>query len=88
MSIKGYRLEYLNVSRCEISDFGARSLAKLIFELNSLKTLYTSYNRIMGRGGAEIARSIKESKSLQIFDIGYNSVCGGRSKQGQKIGYP
>ena len=57
--IKTDRMEFLNVSKCEITDFGARSLAKIIFSCKSLKTLYAGYNRIMGRGGAEIARAIK-----------------------------
>jgi hypothetical protein len=73
-------MEFLNVSRCEISDFGARNLARLIFNSSCLRYLFMSYNRVMGRGSAEIARAIKVSETLQVFDISYNSVGGGRSK--------
>jgi len=81
-AIRGFRMEFLNVSRCAISDFGARSLAKLVFECTSLRVLFMAYNRVMGRGGAEIARALKVNSVLEVLDISYNSVGGGRTKLG------
>ena len=44
------------------------------------------YNRVMGFGGVEIADAIAESKSLQVFDISYNSICGsGLSKKKEEM---
>ena len=34
------------------------------------------YNRILGFGGVELADAIGSSKSLQVLDISYNSLCG------------
>ena len=54
----GNRIYYLNVSDNEISDFGARNLAILLCECDTLRVLFLHYNRVMGRGGGEIARAI------------------------------
>ena len=38
----------------------------------------------MGIGGIEIAEAIGKSKSLQVFDISYNSITGTGIKNMQK----
>ena len=34
------------------------------------------YNRVLGFGGVEIAEAVGQSKSLQVLDISFNSMCG------------
>ena len=66
----------MNVAHNEISDAGARDLALLVQECNKLRLLFMGYNRVLGFGGVEIAEAIGRSKSLQVFDISFNSLCG------------
>ena len=66
----------MNVSKNNITDAGARDLALLIQECPALRLLFMHYNRVLGFGGVEIAEAIGGSKSLQVFDISYNSICG------------
>ena len=54
----------LNVAKNEIKDSGARFLALLIYETCTLKSLIVHDNRILGRGGAEIAKAIQETNDL------------------------
>ena len=44
------------------------------------------YNRVLGRGGAEIAKAIKATNELQILDISYNTIGGGHKKKVQYAG--
>ena len=44
------------------------------------------YNRILGFGGVEIAEAVGKSKSLQVLDMSYNSMCGtGLTKKKEEI---
>ena len=70
------KIVYLNVSKNEISDAGARDIARLINECPTLRLLFMHYNRVLGFGSVEIAEAIKNSKSLQVFDISFNALCG------------
>ena len=80
------RIIYLNVSRNEIGDMGARALALLIKESTKLRLLFMHYNRVLGFGGDEIAEAVGQSKSLQVLDISWNSICSsGRMKKNEKV---
>ena len=74
--IKTKKIKFLNVSKNEITDTGARDLALLIQECERLRLLFLHYNRVLGFGGVEIAEAIGRSKSLQVLDISFNSLCG------------
>lgn len=67
---------YLNVSRNRIEDAGARDIALLIQECPKLRLLFMHYNRVLGFGGVEIADAVGQSKSLQVLDVSFNSMCG------------
>jgi len=83
--IQGGRIVELNLSKNEISDYGARFIALILYECHTLHTLLIHYNRILGRGGAEIARAIKHTNELHVLDISYNTIGGGTHK---KVQYP
>lgn len=68
-------IQYLNVSRCNIEDAGARDLALLIQECPKLRLLFMHDNRILGFGGNDVAEAVGQSKSLQVFDISWNAIC-------------
>jgi len=70
------RLTFLNVSKCEITDKGAISIAQMIRANKRLKGLFAHYNRIMGNGGAAISDAISSSTSIQLLDLSFNSICG------------
>ena len=70
------RISYLNVSKNGITDVGAVAIAKLIRFCPNLRLLFLHYNKIMGIGGLDIAHSVGLSKSLQVFDISFNSITG------------
>ena len=71
----------LNLSKNEITDYGARYLALLLYECHSLRSLLIHYNRILGRGGAEVARAIRHTNELYVLDISYNSIGGGGTQK-------
>ena len=82
----GKKIVYLNVSKNNITDAGARDIALLIQQCPTLRLLFLHYNRIMGFGGVEIADAVGSSKSLQVLDISYNSLCGsGISKKKEEM---
>ena len=60
-------------------------MAILIYETCCLKSLLVHDNRILGRGGADIATAIKETNDLQILDISFNTIGGGTRN---KVTYP
>ena len=62
--IDGGKISYLNVSKNNITDTGAKSIANLIKYSSKLRLLFLHYNKIMGIGGLEIAKAIEGSKSL------------------------
>ena len=75
------KIVYLNLCKNNITDVGARSVARLIQEGENLRLLLLHYNKIMGFGGIEIAEAIAVSESLQVFDISFNSICGAGIKR-------
>ena len=62
--MKTKKLVYLNVSKNNITDIGARDLAEVIQECPKLRLLFAHFNRIMGFGSVEIADAIGDSKSI------------------------
>ena len=74
--IAAKKIVYLNVSKNNITDAGARDLALLIQECPTLRLLFMHYNRVLGFGGVELAEAISSCSSLQVLDISYNSLCG------------
>ena len=52
------------MSKNNITDIGAKSVAKLISNCPKLRLLFLHYNKIMGIGGVEIAKAVEASKSL------------------------
>ena len=84
--VQAKKIVYLNVSKNNITDAGARSIALLIQECPTLRLLFMHYNRILGFGGTELAEAIGVSKSLQVLDVSYNSLCGsGLSKKKEEM---
>lgn len=67
-------ITYLNVSRCAITDKGARALARLVQNLKYLRCLFAHFNRILGPGASEIADAIGESVSIQVLDLSFNAI--------------
>ena len=39
------------------------------------------YNRILGRGGAEVALAIRKTNDLRVLDMSYNTIGGGKNKK-------
>jgi len=84
--ITSKKIVYFNVNRNKIEDAGARDLAILIQECPNLRLLFLHFNRIMGFGGTEIAEAVKNSKSLQVLDVSFNSLCSnGRAKKKEEM---
>ena len=75
------KMVYLNLSKNNITDVGARSVARLIQDAEKLRLLLLHYNKIMGFGGIEIADAISMNETLQVFDISFNSICGAGIKK-------
>lgn len=68
------KLTYLNLSKCLITDIGAKYIAKFLPENTSLRGLFLHWNKIQGEGGMAIANGLKDNKGIQIFDISFNSI--------------
>jgi len=62
----------LNISRNNIGDRGACSLAEFIGTHYYLKTLKISWNKIKGKGGIAIAEALKENLRIVVFDGSFN----------------
>ena len=45
---------------------------------SSLEGLFLHNNRIMGKGGMLIAEKLKENKNVEILDISFNAIGGGK----------
>ena len=74
--IEGGRVSFFNVSKNQITDIGAKAIARLIRNSDNLRLLFLHYNKILGVGGIDIANAIGFSKSIQVLDISYNSITG------------
>ena len=58
------KISFLNVSKNNITDIGAKAVARLIREAHTLRLLFLHFNQILGLGSIEIANAIGISKSL------------------------
>ena len=59
----------------------------LVYQCHSLRILFLHYNRILGRGGAEIAKALQNSE-VQVLDISFNSIGGGKRRGGDIVSWP
>jgi Leucine-rich repeat (LRR) protein len=59
------RLKFLNVSKCNISDKAALSLAQVIRDNPIMEGIFAHFNNIKGAGGGAIADAISGSKSMK-----------------------
>lgn len=70
------RLKFLNVSKCNISDKAALSLAQVIRDNPIMEGIFAHFNNIKGTGGGAIADAISGSTSIKLLDLSFNFVCG------------
>ncbi len=64
----------LNLSRCNISDVGASSIAEMLSYNKTLVSVLLHWNNIRARGAGDIFHALKENEILQILDLSYNSL--------------
>lgn len=65
----------LNLSKNNITCLAAKSVAGVLTACSDkLRVLLIHFNRIMGKGGQEIAAAIRTATALQVLDISYNSI--------------
>ena len=62
----------LNLSRNNISDRGACSIAEFISVHYHLLTVKVSWNKIKSKGGIAIAEALKENQRVVVFDGSFN----------------
>jgi len=65
-------LRDLNLSRNNIGDRGAASIAEFIQTHYHMKTCKLSWNKIKGKGGIAIAEALKDNQRMIMFDISFN----------------
>ena len=70
-------LRVLNLSKNDITDIGVKWICKIIYHCNTLKGLFLHYNRILGKGGYDLARILTDNSILEVLDVSFNSICGG-----------
>ena len=83
----GPPLRDLNLSKNNIQDRGACSLADFIAVHYHLKTFRIGWNKIKGKGGIAIADALKDNQRIVLFDGSFNLFGQRRSGEfGQKMG--
>lgn len=65
-------LRDLNLSRNNIGDRGACSIAEFIAIHYHLKSLKISWNKIKSKGGIAIADALKDNQRIVVFDASFN----------------
>ena len=65
-------LRELNLSRNNINDRGAVSLAELVSVHYHLKSFKISWNKIRSKGGIALAEALNESPRVVFFDGSFN----------------
>jgi Ran GTPase-activating protein (RanGAP) involved in mRNA processing and transport len=65
-------LRDLNLSRNNISDRGAISIAEFVGVHYHLKTLKVSWNKIKSKGAIAIAEALKDNQRIVLFDGSFN----------------
>lgn len=78
-------MSYLNLSKNEITDKGAPSLARFVAETTSLRILLLHYNRLAGKGGIELGQAIQLNETLQVLDLSFNAIGGNFKKDTSKL---
>ena len=63
----------LNLSKCNLSDILASSIADFIESNFSISILILHWNQITGDGCSLIASKLEDNRHMQIFDASYNS---------------
>ena len=72
-ALKNLNLQVLNVSKCELGVGGAPHVSHIIAN-TQIRELYASSNKFKVEGARIIARSLEETKSLEILDLGSNII--------------
>jgi hypothetical protein len=57
-------MTYLNFSKNEITDLGLKFIIEMLKENSSVNVLFLHYNRILGKGGALLAKHLVTNKTL------------------------
>jgi len=81
-------LTVLNLSKNNITDQGVgvysssqheegTGLCKVLRHCKNIRGLFLHFNRILGPGGAQLARSLTSNRFLKVLDISFNQICGG-----------
>jgi len=78
MVIKLSTVTSLNLSKCSITDTGASHLACLISSSNTLRVLLLHWNKIRSKGACSLAKAMRSTHSLQIFDSSFNAFGSNR----------
>ena len=64
----------LDIIQCNVSDDGAKSLARALTVNRSLQTLYVNYNNISDNGIAHIATALWTNNTLKSLSIGQEAI--------------
>ncbi len=78
-------LQVVNLSKCAITCMGALSVASLLTNRYlKIKTLLLHWNMIRGKGAVALAKAVRKSDFLQIFDSSFNSFGSSQLKKKRK----
>ncbi|KAK3279220.1 hypothetical protein CYMTET_12885, partial [Cymbomonas tetramitiformis] len=67
-------LQYLNVSRCGITDYGTSELAKMLEDNASLCHLLLDWNPLRERGALALAASLQNNVMLMVLSLSHCSI--------------
>jgi len=66
----------LNLSRCDIRDRGAKAI-QILIERSSLRDLNLHWNKITSKGACYLAEALKNTVTLKMLDLAWNSMGSG-----------
>ena len=78
------RLRVLNLSKNDITDKSATNICKILDHCTSLRGLFLHMNKFQGKGGLQIANTLRENRNLEVFDISFNNIGGGAKTKDQQ----
>ncbi|CAI2371034.1 unnamed protein product [Moneuplotes crassus] len=67
-------LKFLNLSKNNITNKGAKILANILIMNNSLRVLFLHWNKIQPKGASAIFKALESNQVLQVLDMSFNTI--------------